>query len=72
MNRANCTFAESIITKASSRKLVVFVVGSIFFIAGTGLTPTDWMTLATMYIGTQGAVDAFTAVASSISERKKE
>ena len=71
MNKADCTFIEHIMNKASSRKLIVFVIGTILFVAGLGLSPSDWMTLAMVYIGTQGAVDAFSEIGAAIVARKQ-
>ena len=39
-----------------SRKLMVFVIASAGLFTGT-LTSGDWVILATVYVGTQGAVD---------------
>lgn len=39
-----------------SRKLMVFVVASVGLFSGT-LISGDWVILATVYIGTQGALD---------------
>ena len=40
-----------------SKKLTVFVVGTVFTVLGT-LAGDQWINLAMMYIGTQGAIDA--------------
>ena len=42
-----------------SKKLSVFVVGSIGLFSGT-LTSNDWVTIATAYVATQGFVDVVT------------
>lgn len=43
--------------KIMSRKLVAFVVGTILFVTNFGLTPDDWLFLATIYVSSQGVVD---------------
>jgi hypothetical protein len=40
-----------------SKKLSVFVVASFGLFSGT-LTSGDWVTIAAVYIGTQGVIDA--------------
>lgn len=52
------SWLDRTISKVISRKLSVFLVGTVFFAAGMGLTPDHWMTLAVAYVGTQGFIDA--------------
>jgi len=47
---------DKILNKIISRKLMVFVVASIGLFAGN-ITSTDWVILATAYIGVQGFTD---------------
>ena len=44
-----------------SKKLTVFLVASYGLFWGT-LTSADWVTIAGVYIGTQGAIDAIKAL----------
>jgi hypothetical protein len=48
---------DTLLNKYLSRKLMVFFVASIGLFSGT-LVSGDWVILATVYIGTQGAIDA--------------
>jgi len=48
---------DAILNKYVSRKLMVFVVASFGLFSYT-LTSSDWVTIAAVYIGTQGAIDA--------------
>jgi len=48
---------DKILNKIISRKLMVFVVASVGLFAGN-ITSTDWVILATAYIGVQGFTDA--------------
>tara|TARA_R110001606_G_scaffold194663_2_gene342377 strand:+ start:2427 stop:2606 length:180 start_codon:yes stop_codon:yes gene_type:complete len=48
---------DTILKKYVSRKLMVFVVASIGLFSQT-LTSYDWVIVAGIYIGTQGAIDA--------------
>jgi len=50
---------DQILNRYMSRKLMVFVVASLGLFWGA-LTSSDWITVATVYIGTQGAIDAVT------------
>jgi hypothetical protein len=52
---------DNLLGRLISRKLLVFSLGTGFFIAGMGITPDDWMTLAVAYVGTQGFIDAILA-----------
>lgn len=47
---------DALITRLISRKLLVFVLGTIFALSH-GLPWGDWLTLALVYVGTQGAAD---------------
>lgn len=47
---------DKVINKAISRKLSVFVVGTLFLVMGV-LMPEQWMQLAVAYVGAQGFVD---------------
>jgi len=48
---------DTILKKYVSRKLMVFVVASFGLFSAT-LTSSDWVTIAAVYIGTQGVIDA--------------
>ncbi len=48
---------DEILKRYVSRKLMVFVVASVGLFSAT-LTSSDWVTIAAVYIGTQGAIDA--------------
>lgn len=48
---------DAVLNKYVSRKLMVFVVASFGLFSAT-LTSSDWCTIAAVYIGTQGAIDA--------------
>ncbi len=48
---------DAILNKRISKKLSVFIVAT-SLLAGGQLTSTDWVTCATIYIGTQGVIDA--------------
>jgi hypothetical protein len=48
---------DTVLKKYVSRKLMVFVVASFGLFSGT-LTSSDWVIIAGIYIGTQGAIDA--------------
>ena len=48
---------DQILNRYVSRKLMVFVVASFGLFSGT-LTSSDWVIIAGIYIGTQGAIDA--------------
>lgn len=48
---------DAILNRYVSRKLMVFVIASIGLFT-TVLTSSDWVTIAAVYIGTQGAIDA--------------
>ena len=47
---------DKILNKIISRKLMVFAVASVGLFAGN-ITSTDWVILATAYIGVQGFTD---------------
>ena len=49
---------DRIFTKLFSRKLLTFIVASVFLGIGS-LTSTDWTLIACLYIGTQGAIDFY-------------
>jgi urocanate hydratase len=42
-----------------SKKLFVFIIATALAVFGD-LTSSDWVTIATVYIGTQGVIDAVT------------
>lgn len=46
-----------------SKKLSVFIVACFGLFSGT-LTSGDWVTIASVYIGTQGVIDAVTKLRS--------
>lgn len=48
---------DTTVKKYVSRKLMVFVVASVGLFSAT-LSSTDWVIVAGIYIGTQGAIDA--------------
>jgi hypothetical protein len=48
---------DTVLKKYVSRKLMVFVVASFGLFSAT-LTSSDWVTIAAVYIGTQGVIDA--------------
>lgn len=54
---------DAILNRYVSRKLMVFVVASFGLFSGT-LTSSDWITVAAVYIGTQGAIDAIAKLKS--------
>ena len=52
---------DEILNRYVSRKLMVFVVASLGLFWGA-LTSADWVTIAAVYIGTQGAIDAISKI----------
>ena len=48
---------DRILNKRISKKLFVFTVATLLAIFGD-LTSSDWVIIATVYIGTQGVIDA--------------
>jgi len=48
---------DRILTKRISKKLSVFIVATILVSFGN-LTSGDWVIISTVYIGTQGVIDA--------------
>lgn len=56
-NEEQVPWLDKVISKAISRKLTVFIIGTAFIALGV-LTAENWMTLAVAYIGTQGFIDA--------------
>ena len=48
---------DKFLGRVISRKLLVFGIGTGFFVAGLGLSADDWMSLALAYVGTQGFID---------------
>lgn len=48
---------DKILNSWVSKKLFVFVVATVLALYGD-LTSNDWVTIATVYIGTQGVIDA--------------
>ncbi len=52
---------DTILKKYVSRKLMVFVVATILTLFGD-LNSNDWVTIATVYIGTQGVIDAVSKI----------
>lgn len=50
---------DEILNNWVSKKLSVFIVACFGLFSGT-LTSTDWVTIAGIYIGTQGVIDAIT------------
>lgn len=59
------SWLDRTITKAISRKLTVFLVGTIFFVAGLGISADHWMQLAVAYVGMQGFIDSIVAYRNS-------
>jgi hypothetical protein len=54
---------DEILNRYVSRKLMVFAVASTGLFWGA-LTSSDWVTIAAVYIGTQGAIDAISKLKS--------
>ena len=54
---------DAILNRYVSRKLMVFVVASFGLFSST-LNSSDWVTIAAVYIGTQGAIDAIAKLKS--------
>jgi len=54
---------DAILNRYVSRKLMVFVVASLGLFSQT-LTSSDWVIIAGIYIGTQGAIDAIAKLKS--------
>ena len=54
---------DKILNNYISRKLMVFVVASFGLFTDT-LMSSDWVIIAGVYIGTQGAIDAITKLKS--------
>ena len=48
---------DAFLNKRISKKLSVFMVATILTIVGR-LTSNDWVIISTVYIGTQGVIDA--------------
>ena len=48
---------DKILNSWISKKLFVFIVATLLALFGD-LTSQDWVTIATVYIGTQGVIDA--------------
>jgi|TARA_R110000744_G_scaffold7193_7_gene24692 hypothetical protein len=48
---------DALLDKKISKKLSVFITATILVALGQ-LTSSDWVTIATVYIGTQGVIDA--------------
>tara|TARA_R110000796_G_scaffold180973_2_gene297500 strand:- start:2069 stop:2251 length:183 start_codon:yes stop_codon:yes gene_type:complete len=48
---------DALLDKKISKKLSVFITATILVVIGQ-LTSSDWVTIATVYIGTQGVIDA--------------
>ena len=55
---------DQILNSWISKKLMVFIVASFGLFWGT-LTSADWVTIAGVYIGTQGAIDAIAKIKSN-------
>ena len=51
-------YLDQLQEKVVSRKLLVFIVASVFLALNFGLDADTWGWIALMYIGTQGAIDA--------------
>jgi hypothetical protein len=64
---------DNFLSKAISRKLTAFALGSTFLALGM-LTEDNWTLLACIYIGAQGAIDLY-QIAKKLSistKRRKE
>lgn len=48
---------DALLNSWVSKKLMVFIVASFGLFSGT-LTSSDWVTVAAIYLGTQGVIDA--------------
>ncbi|MCP4324988.1 MAG: hypothetical protein GY787_24695 [Alteromonadales bacterium] len=57
---------DKILNSWVSKKLFVFVTATALAIFGD-LTSSDWVVIATVYIGTQGAIDAVSKLKSNNS-----
>lgn len=55
---------DQILNSWISKKLMVFIVASFGLFWGS-LTSADWVTIAGVYIGTQGAIDAIAKIKSN-------
>jgi len=51
-------FIDKILNIAISKKLTVFILGTIFLFKES-ITSEQWIQLSIMYIGTQGVIDLF-------------
>ena len=54
---------DKILSFAISKKLTVFAV-SVFLVLKETITGTEWIYVALVYIGTQGAIDLFNKIKS--------
>lgn len=59
----NQSLASIVVGKLISRKLVVFVVATIFFATGH-ITDVEWLGFASLYAGIQGTIDMITSFAN--------
>ena len=57
---------DKILNSWLSKKLFVFVIATALALFGD-LTSSDWVIIATTYIGTQGAIDAVSRLKSNNS-----
>jgi len=57
---------DKILNSWVSKKLFVFVIATALALFGD-LTSSDWVIIATTYIGTQGAIDAVSRLKSNNS-----
>lgn len=49
---------DRVLDQFISRKFLAWVVATIFFAVGTGLSSEDWMMVTAIYIGSQSVVDS--------------
>ena len=59
-------FVDRYLAKGISKKLTVFLIGSIALFTGK-LTGTDWVIVSAVYIGSQTAVDIYEKLLKSKS-----
>ena len=57
-------FLDKIVGKAISRKFLAWLVGTCLLVVGSHITPEQWMSLTSVYIGGQALVDAVRALKS--------
>lgn len=66
-----CTHSKTFIGKAISRKFIVFIIAT-HMVYTHFLPGPDWMMIAMIYIGIEGALDWRKSVATEAKEENKE